>query len=140
VGPDGLRGVGGKLTRCVPSPSPGPRTQSTGSISERVPIRTPREDFERVNGFDLRFRGWGGEDEDIAARLRRLGLRCGWPGPRATTLHLWHRVQEPVSANRELLRAVLREHHVQAIAGLRELVEEPGDSSRRFERREAADA
>ena len=49
-----------------------------------------REDFERANGFDMRFVNWGGEDEDLAARLRRLGLRCGWPGPDATLLHLWH--------------------------------------------------
>lgn len=95
-----------------------------------------REDFERVNGFDLRFTGWGGEDEDIAARLRRLGLRCGWPGPQATMLHLWHPVQEPSSDNRKLLRSVLTGGHVEALAGLRELVEEPEDSARRLERGE----
>ena len=49
-----------------------------------------KPDFERANGFDMRFESWGGEDEDLAARLRRLGLRCGWPGPSATLLHLWH--------------------------------------------------
>src|SRR5262249_6629244 len=53
-----------------------------------------REDFERVNGFDMRFVGWGGEDRDIAARLRMAGIRCGWPGPRATMLHLWHEPQK----------------------------------------------
>ena len=49
-----------------------------------------REDFERVNGFDMRYEGWGEEDIDLAVRLRRLGLRCGWPGPQGTLLHLWH--------------------------------------------------
>ena len=34
-----------------------------------------RADFERVNGFDLRFTGWGGEDEDIAERLRQARPR-----------------------------------------------------------------
>lgn len=93
-----------------------------------------RADFERVGGFDLRFTGWGGEDEDIAARLRRLGLRCGWPGPRATMLHLWHPVQEPLSANRALLRSVLASDHVRAVEGLDDLVVEPEDCVRRFER------
>jgi glycosyltransferase involved in cell wall biosynthesis len=49
-----------------------------------------REDFEQVNGFDMRFRGWDGEDVDIADRLRQAGVRCGWPGPDASVLHLWH--------------------------------------------------
>jgi len=49
-----------------------------------------REDFERVNGFDMRFCGWDGEDVDIAVRLHETGLRCGWPGPPASVLHLWH--------------------------------------------------
>ena len=41
-----------------------------------------RTDFERVNGYDMRFVGWGEEDVDIAVRLRRIGLRCGHAGPR----------------------------------------------------------
>lgn len=49
-----------------------------------------RDDFERVNGFDTRFCGWDGEDVDIAERLLRAGLLCGWPGPDASVLHLWH--------------------------------------------------
>ena len=81
-----------------------------------------RSDFELVNGFDLRFENWGGEDEDIAARLRRAGLRCGWPGPKATMLHLWH---EPklglMPSNKQLVRDSLSGDHVEAIAGLREL-------------------
>jgi glycosyltransferase involved in cell wall biosynthesis len=97
-----------------------------------------REDFERVGGFDLRFTGWGGEDGDIAARLRRLGLRCGWPGPAATMLHLWHPVQEAPIANRELLWSTLASDHVEAVEGLHDLVDEPGDSVRRFERGDVA--
>jgi glycosyltransferase involved in cell wall biosynthesis len=49
-----------------------------------------RGDFERANGYDTRFVGWGEEDVDLATRLRRLGLRCGHAGPQATVLHLWH--------------------------------------------------
>jgi glycosyltransferase involved in cell wall biosynthesis len=49
-----------------------------------------RSDFENVNGFDMRFGGWDGEDVDIAHRLRAAGVRCGWPGPAASVFHLWH--------------------------------------------------
>jgi glycosyltransferase involved in cell wall biosynthesis len=49
-----------------------------------------RSDLEGVNGFDMRLCGWDGEDVDIAQRLLAVGLRCGWPGPDASVLHLWH--------------------------------------------------
>ncbi len=56
-----------------------------------------REDFERVNGFDEGFEGWGLEDTEFVARLifsgmNRLNLRfagIGW--------HLYHR-EEPRDA------------------------------------------
>lgn len=79
-----------------------------------------RGDLERVNGFDMRYEGWGEEDVDLAVRLRRAGLRCGWPGPAATLLHLWHedRVR---TANMPLLRATQAEDRIEALQGLREL-------------------
>lgn len=81
-----------------------------------------RTDFERVNGFDLRFENWGGEDEDIAARLRRAELRCGWPGPRATMLHLWHEPKPgTMPSNKELVKESLASEHIEAVRGLREL-------------------
>jgi glycosyltransferase involved in cell wall biosynthesis len=81
-----------------------------------------RADFERVNGFDMRFENWGGEDEDIAARLRRAGLRCGWPGPKATMLHLWHPEKRgTMQSNKELVRESLAGSHVEAVDGLRQL-------------------
>ena len=81
-----------------------------------------RSDFEYVNGFDLRFENWGGEDEDIAARLRRAGLRCGWPGSKATMLHLWHEPKPgTMPSNKELVRESLASDHVEAVAGLREV-------------------
>jgi len=49
-----------------------------------------RADFERVNGYDMRFVGRANEDVDLVLRLSRIGLRCGWPGPGATMFHLWH--------------------------------------------------
>jgi GT2 family glycosyltransferase len=79
-----------------------------------------REDFERVNGFDARFAGWGEEDVDMAVRLRRAGVRCGWPGPRATLLHLWH-LDRVRTANMPLLRETQRGDRSEAVEGLREL-------------------
>jgi len=81
-----------------------------------------RSDFERVNGFDTRFEGWGGEDVDLAVRLRRSGLRCGWPGPRATVLHLWHDERKGrESSNTLLVDETKQSDRIEAIVGLREL-------------------
>jgi glycosyltransferase involved in cell wall biosynthesis len=81
-----------------------------------------RADFERVNGFDLRFTGWGGEDEDIAERLRKLGLTCVWPGPRATLVHLWHPAKKgTMRSNAPLVAETRAATEVQAANGLREL-------------------
>jgi hypothetical protein len=82
-----------------------------------------RPDFVRVNGFDMRFRGWDGEDVDIADRLRAAGLRCGWPGPAATVFHLWHDYRKrPASPPQR------EEGAIEAPDGLRELRQELLDS------------
>jgi GT2 family glycosyltransferase len=84
-----------------------------------------REDLERVNGFDMRFVGWGEEDVDLNVRLRRAGLRCGWPGPHATLLHLWHPDRNEVSSgNWPLVRETEASSRVEAVEGLRELERE----------------
>jgi GT2 family glycosyltransferase len=82
-----------------------------------------REDLEAVNGFDMRFVGWGDQDVDLAVRLRRAGLRCGYAGPRSTLLHLWH--ESHVPADRPtwyLLQETIASSRVEAVEGLRELV------------------
>ena len=80
-----------------------------------------REDFERVNGFDMRYEGWGEEDIDLAVRLRRLGLRCGWPGPQGTLLHLWHETRKGERPNRPLVEEARATDRVEAVSGLRQL-------------------
>ena len=81
-----------------------------------------RSDFECVNGYDMRFEGWGEEDVDIAVRLRRLGLRCGHAGHDATLIHLWHESDVPLERpNWYLLQETERSDRVEAIEGLREL-------------------
>jgi glycosyltransferase involved in cell wall biosynthesis len=85
-----------------------------------------RHDFERVNGFDMRFVGWGEEDVDMGFRLQRAGLRCGWPGPRTTLLHLWHPDRkETSSGNMQLLRETQGSERVEAAEGLRQVAGEP---------------
>jgi glycosyltransferase involved in cell wall biosynthesis len=49
-----------------------------------------RDDYERINGFDERFVGWGLEDRDLQRRLERLGLRVRSILQRTAPVHLWH--------------------------------------------------
>ena len=53
-------------------------------------IAVSREDFERVNGFDERFIGWGCEDDDLADRLRRSGVRIASILGFTHIFHMWH--------------------------------------------------
>jgi glycosyltransferase involved in cell wall biosynthesis len=88
-----------------------------------------RGDFEAVNGFDQRYVGWGEQDVDLAVRLRRLGLRCGWAGPHTTMLHLAHASNMP--ADREtwwLLQETQECERLEAVVGLRELRSELEES------------
>ena len=83
-----------------------------------------RADFEHVNGYDMRFEGWGAEDAEIAVRLQHAGLRCGWPGPRSTILHLCHPHKVKGRSNMSLLRETEASGRIEAVQGLRELREE----------------
>jgi GT2 family glycosyltransferase len=49
-----------------------------------------RDDFERVNGFDENFLGWGCEDDDFGRRLRAAGIRTKSILNRTCVYHLWH--------------------------------------------------
>ena len=49
-----------------------------------------REDFQRVNGFDEQFEGWGCEDDDLGRRLRVAGVRTISVLDRTRVYHLWH--------------------------------------------------
>src|SRR6476620_840564 len=49
-----------------------------------------RGDFERVNGFDENFLGWGCEDDDFGRRLRTAGIRTKSILNRTCVYHLWH--------------------------------------------------
>ena len=49
-----------------------------------------RTDYERVNGYDENFQGWGCEDDDLRLRLRRAGVRIESILRWTNTFHLWH--------------------------------------------------
>lgn len=58
-----------------------------------------RSDFERVNGFDERFVGWGQEDDDLGLRLRAAGVRLESILDATCSLHVWH-ATDPTAAGR----------------------------------------
>ncbi len=49
-----------------------------------------REDYERINGYDENFRGWGCEDDDLRMRLSATGVRIASIAWWTNTYHLWH--------------------------------------------------
>jgi len=49
-----------------------------------------RDDYERVNGYDEEYEGWGCEDDDLRLRLRRSGTRIRSILRWTRTYHLWH--------------------------------------------------
>jgi glycosyltransferase involved in cell wall biosynthesis len=49
-----------------------------------------RSDYERINGFDENFEGWGWEDDDLGRRLRRAGVRLRSILAWTFSFHMWH--------------------------------------------------
>ncbi len=60
-------------------------------------IAIARDDYERVNGYDENFVGWGAEDDDLRRRLAAVGMRVGSVLHRTLTYHLWHPPDPAVS-------------------------------------------
>jgi glycosyltransferase involved in cell wall biosynthesis len=58
-----------------------------------------REDLLRVNGFDERFEGYGGEDQEIAKRLRHAGIRRRPLKFAGLAVHLHHATRAPDDPN-----------------------------------------
>lgn len=78
-----------------------------------------RIDYERINGFDEQFRGWGCEDDDFGRRLKRAGVRIRSILDRTRVYHLWHppAASKPATwregANVALLKQMGRPVHCQ---------------------------
>jgi len=81
-----------------------------------------KTDFEKVNGFDETFAGWGHEDADLVLRMHHAGLqrKNGYLG--TEVYHLWHRqfsrASENANYNRVLQR--MKSDLVRATVGLSE--------------------
>lgn len=58
-----------------------------------------RQHFERVNGYDERFTGWGPEDREFAARLLHIGVKRNYVRHRAIAYHLYHKSRAPGGTN-----------------------------------------
>jgi GT2 family glycosyltransferase len=49
-----------------------------------------REDFQKVNGYDEQYQGWGNEDDDLGRRLYQAGIIGTNPFFHEFPLHLYH--------------------------------------------------
>lgn len=79
-----------------------------------------RDDFERVDGFDCQYSGWGKEDSDIIVRLLHSGSRRK-DGMFATgVVHLWHSAadRQLLSINESKLSEVIASDRIRARVGL----------------------
>ena len=79
-----------------------------------------RSDLIRVNGYDEEFRGWGGEDSELATRLNNSGVRQRCMKFRGIVFHLYHGKcdRDRQSANEERYKQSLFEHRTRCRCGL----------------------
>jgi glycosyltransferase involved in cell wall biosynthesis len=81
-----------------------------------------RDDYQKINGFDETFVGWGHEDADFVLRLHNAGLVRKNGFCATEVFHLWHREsnrsQEDVNANK--VRARIASGQVRATVGYEE--------------------
>lgn len=87
-----------------------------------------RADFERVNGFDESFVGWGHEDADFVLRLHNAGMIRKNGFCATEVYHLWHpessRLQE--SANADRVRERLQTQQIRSTQGYGESLADTG--------------
>jgi hypothetical protein len=69
------------------------RSQASLRFGDRLALGFPltfTRFIQRIRGFDEAYRLWGVEDDDLARRLRDLGLAIRHLGPRHDVLHQFH--------------------------------------------------
>lgn len=78
-----------------------------------------RSNFERVNGFDENFQGWGHEDADLAVRLIHTGVNRKDGQFALPVLHLWHRESDRSQTveNMSLLKQCISNGQIRAKRG-----------------------
>lgn len=69
-----------------------------------------KNDLIRVNGFDENMVGWGGEDNEIAARLYNIGVKRRQLKFAALATHIYHPSRNPCgdTPNRRILETTMR--------------------------------
>lgn len=79
-----------------------------------------RQDFERVNGFDEIYSGWGHEDADLAVRLIRQGVFHKEGRFATAVFHLWHTENDRSHTleNASRLQTILNSQVIRAKLGL----------------------
>lgn len=73
-----------------------------------------KADLVKVNGYDEKFSGWGGEDLDISFRLRNAGVGKRYLKFCALAYHLWHR-EAPMDNSRANHEAAYRHRDTGAV-------------------------
>lgn len=96
-----------------------------------------REDLLAVNGFDERFEGYGGEDQELAKRLRHAGVQRRQLKFAGLAIHLHHATRAPDDPNdmslpnNRILAETMRTRAVRSERGvdahLAEFAEAPAD-------------
>lgn len=77
-------------------------------------IVLPREAFDSIRGLDERMEVYGGEDIDLANRLRRAGYRLEWLEDDAARMyHIWHPPTRNIASKTERgSEAILRNRNI----------------------------
>ncbi|MFZ2738216.1 MAG: glycosyltransferase family 2 protein [Burkholderiaceae bacterium] len=78
-----------------------------------------KADFERVNGFDESFIGWGHEDADFVLRLHHSGVKRKNGFCATEVFHLWHKEASRAreSQNAHIVRARAKTGETQPVLG-----------------------
>ena len=102
-------GNANKLTGLLRLPDSGLRVQRDFSWKgiRSCNMAVWRSDFERVDGFDESFVGWGHEDADFVLRLHHAGLARKNGYCATEVFHLWHKeaARHQESLNAKLVQA-----------------------------------
>lgn len=83
-----------------------------------------RADLLRVNGFDERFEGYGGEDQELAKRMRHAGVQRRQLKFAGLAIHLYHDSRAPEDPNdmtlpnNRILAQTMRTHAVRCERGV----------------------
>lgn len=103
------KGHSNKLTALLRLPDGGLRVQRDFSWKgiRSCNMAVWRSDFERVDGFDESFVGWGHEDADFVLRLHHAGLARKNGYCATEVFHLWHKeaARHQESLNAKLVQA-----------------------------------